>query len=86
MSRPITLLKKLASNGFIVFSVSRKPYNFLTSSSFPARASFICDTSDVSNSHAVFGYLQDRNIIRGTENLFMNRASVESVYIHLLLK
>jgi len=57
MRSPITLLKKLASKGFKGLSPSRKEYNLLMSSSLSARASLICDTSDVSSSHAVFGYL-----------------------------
>lgn len=61
ISKPITLLKKLASRGFSVFSVSRKPYSFLTSSSLPDKASLICDTSEVSNSQAVLGYLKMNN-------------------------
>lgn len=57
ISNPMTLLKKLANRGFKGFSISKKAYNFFTSSSLSARASLICDTSDVRSSQAVFEYL-----------------------------
>lgn len=53
----MTLLKKLANSGFSGFSISKKAYNFFTNSSLSAKASLICDTSDVKSSQAVFEYL-----------------------------
>lgn len=63
MSSPIVLLKKLANNGFIGFSVFKKPYNIFNAASLLANASLICAMSNVNSSHALLEYLQKKKIL-----------------------
>lgn len=56
-----TLLKKLASSGFRGDSFRRKLYNFNSKDSSSPSLSFIWETSEVSNSHDIFGYLEELN-------------------------
>lgn len=55
--RPMTLLKKLACSGFSGSSVSKKSTSLTKRAIFSARASVIWLTSDVINSQAIFGNL-----------------------------
>lgn len=57
-----TLLKKLASSGFKGDSFRRKLYNFISKDSSSPSLSFIWETSDVSNSQDIFGYLEEQDI------------------------
>lgn len=54
-----TLLKKLASSGFKGESFRRKLYNFMSKDSSSPSLSFIWETSEVSNSQEIFGYLEE---------------------------
>lgn len=58
-----TLLKKLASRGFRGDSFKRKLYSFRSKDSSSPNLSLICETSDVSSSHDMFGYLGKEKII-----------------------
>lgn len=55
-----TLLKKLASKGFRGDSFKRKLYSFISKDSSSPSLSLICETSDVSSSQDMFGYLGKR--------------------------
>lgn len=55
-----TLLKKLASKGFRGDSFKRKLYSFISKDSSSPSLSLICETSEVSSSQDMFGYLQKK--------------------------
>ena len=62
ISKPMTLLKKLARRGFKGPSASRKEYTLVSRLSSPASLSLMAPTSEVKSSHAVFGYLKSKYI------------------------